>query len=260
MMTGIPTVIYGFAGIFLLVPLVREGFARGFGMSILSAALLLTLLISPTMILVFLESFAAIPLTHLRALEALGATLRQKLVHVILPGARTGIITGLLLALGRALGDTMIALMVAGNATVTPESLLDSVRTQTALEDLPPALRLTAAALGAEKSATIRFVLLPQAVPGIFSGIILAIGRAAEDTAVIMLTGVVITAGIPGSLLHKYEALPFYIYYTASQFSNQQELQQGFGAALILLSLCGLLFSLSWLIRKKVTKRLLYHH
>ncbi len=132
--------------------------------------------------------------------------------------------------------------------------------TQTALEDLPSSLRLTAAALGAEKSATIRFVLLPQAAPGIFSGIVLAIGRAAEDTAVIMLTGVVITAGIPSSLFHKYEALPFYIYYMASQFGNQQELQQGFGAALILLSLCALLFTLAWLIRKKVTARLLYHH
>ncbi|MEA1921265.1 MAG: phosphate ABC transporter permease subunit PstC [Pseudomonadota bacterium] len=132
MMTGVPTVIYGFVGIFFLVPLVREWFSRGSGMCILSAALLLALLISPTMILVFLESFAAIPATHLRALEALGGTRRQKLLHVILPGARTGIITGLLLALGRALGDTMIALMVAGNATAQPESLLDSVRTLTA--------------------------------------------------------------------------------------------------------------------------------
>ena len=132
--------------------------------------------------------------------------------------------------------------------------------TQTALEELPTSLRLTAAALGADQASTIRFVLLPQAAPGIFSGIILAIGRAAEDTAVIMLTGVVVSAGIPRSLFNSYEALPFYIYYMASQFSNQQELQQGFGAALILLSLCALLFTLAWFIRKKVTKRLLYHH
>ncbi|MEA1923870.1 MAG: ABC transporter permease subunit, partial [Pseudomonadota bacterium] len=132
--------------------------------------------------------------------------------------------------------------------------------TQTALEELPTSLRLTAAALGADQASTIRFVLLPQAAPGIFSGIILAIGRAAEDTAVIMLTGVVVSAGIPRSLFNSYEALPFYIYYMASQFSDQQELQQGFGAALILLSLCALLFTLAWLIRKKVTKRLLYHH
>ena len=132
LMTGVPTVVYGFVGIFLLVPLVREWFFRGSGMCILSASVLLALLISPTMILVFIESFAAIPTAHIRALEALGGTRRQKLVYVILPGAKTGIITGLLLALGRALGDTMIALMVAGNATASPESVLDSVRTLTA--------------------------------------------------------------------------------------------------------------------------------
>lgn len=132
LMTGVPTVIYGFVGIFFLVPLVREWFSRGSGMCILSASVLLALLISPTMIMVFIESFAAIPTAHIRALEALGGTRRQKLVHVILPGAKTGIITGLLLALGRAMGDTMIALMVAGNATAAPESVLDSVRTLTA--------------------------------------------------------------------------------------------------------------------------------
>lgn len=132
LMTGVPTVVYGFVGIFFLVPLVREWFSRGSGMCILSASLLLALLISPTMILIFIESFAAVPEAHIRALEALGGTRRQRLVHVILPGAKTGIITGLLLALGRALGDTMIALMVAGNATAFPESVLDSVRTLTA--------------------------------------------------------------------------------------------------------------------------------
>lgn len=132
--------------------------------------------------------------------------------------------------------------------------------TQTALEELPVAQRLTAAALGADKAATIRLVLLPQAAPGICNGIILAIGRAAEDTAVIMLTGVVVTAGIPRSLFSSYEALPFYIYYTASQCSNQHELQQGFGAALILLSLCALLFTVAGFIRKKIARRLLYHH
>ncbi|MCK5680979.1 ABC transporter permease subunit [bacterium] len=132
MMTGIPTVIYGFVGIFLLVPFVREWFDSGSGMSILSAALLLALLISPTMILVFVESFAAIPKSQVRAVAALGGNLRQKLIYLYLPGAQNGILTGLLLATGRALGDTMIALMVAGNATAQPESLLDPVRTLTA--------------------------------------------------------------------------------------------------------------------------------
>ena len=132
--------------------------------------------------------------------------------------------------------------------------------TQTALEELPDSLHLAAAALGAGKRATLIYVLLPQALPGIFSGVVLAIGRAAEDTAVIMLTGVVAIAGIPRSLFDNYEALPFYIYYTASQFSSQHELQQGVGAALVLLILCILLFTGAGLIRKKTTHRLLYQH
>ncbi len=130
--------------------------------------------------------------------------------------------------------------------------------TQTALEDLPASLRLTAAALGVHKAAMLTSVLLPQALPGIFSGIVLAIGRAAEDTAVIMLTGVVATAGIPGSLFDSYEALPFFIYYTASQFGSQHELQQGFGAALILLLISLMLFTGAGIIRKKTTQHLLF--
>jgi phosphate transport system permease protein len=132
MMTGIPTVIYGFVGIFLLVPFIREGFGSGSGMSILSAGLLLALLISPTMILIFVESFAAVPANHIRALTALGGSLRQRLFYLLLPGAKNGIVTGIILGTGRALGDTMIALMVAGNATARPESILDPVRTLTA--------------------------------------------------------------------------------------------------------------------------------
>lgn len=132
LMTGIPTVIYGFVGISLLVPFLREWSASGSGMSLFSAALLLALLISPTMILIFVESFAAIPQPHLNAVAALGGNARHKLIFALLPGAKNGIMTGLLLAAGRALGDTMIALMVAGNATAMPESMFDSIRTLTA--------------------------------------------------------------------------------------------------------------------------------
>ncbi|MCG8333665.1 MAG: phosphate ABC transporter permease, partial [Proteobacteria bacterium] len=92
---------------------------------------------------------------------------------------------------------------------------------------------------------------LPRSMNGIVSGIVLSIGRCAEDTAVIMLTGVVATAGIPKSLFGSYEALPFYIYYISSQYSDQQELQKGFGAALILLALCGMLLALALLIKKR---------
>lgn len=123
--------------------------------------------------------------------------------------------------------------------------------TQTALAGVPTSLRQIALALGATKLQNILRVLLPQAVPGIVSGVVLATGRCAEDTAVIMLTGVVATAGIPGSLWSNYEALPFYIYATASQYADQKELATAYGAAIILLTICLLLFTLAAIIKKQ---------
>ena len=73
-------------------------------------------------------------------------------------------------------------------------------------------------------------------------GVVLSIGRAAEDTAVIMLTGVVANAGLPRGLFAQYEALPFFIYTTAAEYRNPAELERGFGAALVLLVLTTLLF------------------
>lgn len=131
LMAGIPTVVYGFVGIFLLVPILRRSFG-GSGMTILTAALLLAVLISPTMIFVFTDSFARVPRSYLTAVDALGGTKVQRLVYVVLPYARPGIVTGLLLGLGRAVGDTMISLMVAGNSVGLPHSLLNSARTLTA--------------------------------------------------------------------------------------------------------------------------------
>jgi phosphate transport system permease protein len=126
--------------------------------------------------------------------------------------------------------------------------------TQTALESIDPLIRKTAPALGASRSQNITLVLLPHSISDIISGIILATGRCAEDTAVIMLTGVVATAGFPRSLLGQYEALPFYIYYISSQYTGPEELANGFGAAIILLLLCiGLLVLALWIQRRFTT-------
>ena len=132
LMTGIPTVVYGFVGIFLLIPLMRTILQGGSGMCVLSAALVLTLVITPTMILFFLGSFRAVPDTYLRSAAALGATPVQKLLYVVMPSSWNGILTGCVLALGRAMGDTMIALMLAGNSIAVPESIGDAARTLTA--------------------------------------------------------------------------------------------------------------------------------
>lgn len=117
--------------------------------------------------------------------------------------------------------------------------------THAALAGLPQDLRLTCAALGLTRWQAVSRVLLPAARQGILGGVILAIGRAAEDTAVILLTGVVAGAGRLGTLTDKFEALPFTIYYLAAEHQTPQELDLAFGAALTLLALTLALFALA---------------
>ena len=128
--------------------------------------------------------------------------------------------------------------------------------TQMALESTPLPLRLTAPALGATRLENIRYVLLPNSSSDILGGVLLATGRAAEDTAVIMLTGVVASAGLPRSLFQQFEALPFYIYYISSQYADPAELRMGFGAAILLLLVCTLLFIAAILCEQLLKKRL----
>jgi phosphate transport system permease protein len=127
--------------------------------------------------------------------------------------------------------------------------------TQAAIEGIPEHLRLLGPGIGFSKWQNIRHILLPIASRGIFSGIILAIGRASEDTAVILLTGVVANAGLPRNLWDKFEALPFRIYYLAAEHRNSSELEQVFGTALVLLFITGLLFLAAFLLRRRTEKR-----
>lgn len=131
-MTGVPTVIYGFVGVFVLVPWIRNVFEAGSGRCLLSAVLMLTLMVTPTMALFFIDAMESIPKEYGLAASALGAGPAQRLLYVILPWARPGLVTGILLAFGRAFGDTLISLMLAGNAAVFPSNLLQSARTLTA--------------------------------------------------------------------------------------------------------------------------------
>lgn len=124
--------------------------------------------------------------------------------------------------------------------------------TRLAITGLPTRLRLTGISLGLSRNKIIRHILLPAASRGIFSGIILAIGRAAEDTAVILLTGAVTNAGAPSSLTGKYEALPFYIYYLAAEHQSPEELAQTFSAAVVLLCLTGLMFGCARWLRQRL--------
>ncbi len=130
--------------------------------------------------------------------------------------------------------------------------------TQVALEALPLETRLSALSLGATKLQNIFLVLLPSSMGGILNGVILAIGRCAEDTAVIMLTGAVAVAGIPKSIFSNFEALPFYIYYISSQYSDNAELIKGYSACLILIIICIGLFISAHGIKAILKTKILY--
>ncbi len=128
------------------------------------------------------------------------------------------------------------------------------VMTQTTVEALPRELRLAGLSLGFTPWQNMVHVLLPAAGRGILSGVILAVGRVAEDTAVILLTGVVANAGLPSGLLGKYEALPFQIFYLAAEAKSEAELIRGFGASLVLLLLTAALFLGAYYLKANITK------
>ncbi|MEJ2041223.1 MAG: ABC transporter permease subunit, partial [Desulfosarcinaceae bacterium] len=102
------------------------------GLCILTAGVMLTVLIAPTLILLIADGLARVPRSYSQAAAALGATPVQRMVYIMLPQAWPGILAGIVLGLGRAVGDTMISLMLAGNAVAPPHSILDSARTLTA--------------------------------------------------------------------------------------------------------------------------------
>ena len=131
-MTGIPTVVYGFAALFFLVPAMRRIFNYGTGLSVFTASVMLALLVLPTITLIAQDRLAAVPKSQVLAALSLGASRMETFLHVLLPGAWRGLISAVVLGAGRAVGDTLIALMLAGNAVALPGSLLDSARTLTA--------------------------------------------------------------------------------------------------------------------------------
>ena len=130
-MAGIPTVVYGFVAVFLLVPLMREYFIQGSGFSILTASLVLAVLIAPTMIIFFVNGLQSVPRSYCAAVDSLGARPMQKLVYLLIPQAYPTFLIGIILGLGRAMGDTLISLMLAGNSVAMPESIAESGRTLT---------------------------------------------------------------------------------------------------------------------------------
>ena len=131
LLAGIPSVVYGFFGLMVIVPFVRNVFG-GNGSSILTASILLGMMILPTIISVSETSLNAVPQNYYEGSRALGATHERSVFMTVLPAAKSGVMAGIILGIGRAIGETMAVIMVAGNQARIPDSILKGVRTLTA--------------------------------------------------------------------------------------------------------------------------------
>ncbi len=130
LLAGIPSVVYGFFGLVVIVPAIKDLFG-GRGTGILAASLLLGIMILPTIVSVSKSAIEAVPETYLEAGLALGAPKEYSVFKIVVPAAKNGILAGVILGIGRAIGETMAVMMVAGNQPIIPDSILSGVRTLT---------------------------------------------------------------------------------------------------------------------------------
>ncbi len=129
LLSGIPSVVYGFFGLIVVVPIVQKTFGLDVGETALSGAIILAIMALPTIITIAEDAIRATPDTLREASLALGANKWQTIYKVVIPHAKSGITAGVVLGIGRAMGETMAVLMVCGNAAVIPHTLLEPIRT-----------------------------------------------------------------------------------------------------------------------------------
>jgi len=130
LLAGIPSVVYGFVGVVTIVPLIRDHLG-GPGLSVLAASIVLGIMVLPTVTSISIDAIRAVPRPYWEGSIALGATRWQTTYMVMLKAARSGILAAVILGMGRAVGETMAVIMVAGNAIEIPSGILDPVRTLT---------------------------------------------------------------------------------------------------------------------------------
>lgn len=130
LMASIPSIVYGFFALQFLVPLVRDNFG-GNGYSMLTAMILLAVMILPTVIELSESALRAVPRTYYNSSVALGATHERTIFRVILPAASSGVLSSIVLGIGRAIGETMAVVLVAGNQPIVPDGFLKGIRTLT---------------------------------------------------------------------------------------------------------------------------------
>ena len=131
LMAGIPSIIYGFFGLMVFVPIVR-GWWGGTGMTVFTASVLLGIMILPTIIGLSESSLRTVPASYYQGSIALGATHERSLMRVVVPAAKSGILAAIILGIGRSIGETMAVIMIAGNQPIVPESIKMGTRTMTA--------------------------------------------------------------------------------------------------------------------------------
>ena len=131
LLAGIPSIVYGFFGLMVIVPIVQDN-VGGSGKSLLTSAILLGIMILPTIINVAESNIRAVPEYYYEGSLALGATRERSIFKAVLPAAKMGIFAGIILGIGRAIGETMAVVMVCGNQAIMPESITSGVRTLTA--------------------------------------------------------------------------------------------------------------------------------
>lgn len=209
LLSGIPSIIYGFVGLQILVPLLAKVSPSGTGYGILASSIVLGLMILPTV--------TGIASYYYDSAIALGATKAQAVYRVMLPAAKSGVVTGLILGVGRAIGETMAVLMVCGNSPLFSNGLFGMIffseilglgysllagSFTMALMTLPTIIRSTeesliavsneqreaSLALGAGKLRTIYKVVLPAALSGVATAVILSIGRIVGESAALIYT------------------------------------------------------------------------
>ncbi len=129
LLSGIPSVVYGFFGLIVIVPLVQSMFGLEVGETALSGAIILAIMALPTIITISEDAMHSTPNSLREASLALGANKWQTISKVVIPHAKSGITAGVVLGIGRAIGETMAVLMVCGNAAIMPASLLEPIRT-----------------------------------------------------------------------------------------------------------------------------------
>lgn len=171
LLAGIPSVVYGFFGLVVLVPLVRDWFG-GTGSSLLTACVLLGMMILPTIITVSESALNAVPHNYYEGALALGATHERSVFHVVLPAAKSGVTAGIVLGIGRAIGEATAVMMVAGNRTTMPKGLLKGVRTLTSniVMEMGYAVDLHREALVATAVVLFVFILIINILTSVLKG------------------------------------------------------------------------------------------